>query len=245
MEKPLTASGREAESLIRLAREKGRLLMVDHTFEYAPAINRMREIIAAGELGDLYYIRAEWLNLGLLQPDVNVIWDLATHIVSILNYVTGLEPSSLKATAAAYLRREIPEVAHIQLNYAGQVRAFMTVSWLEPRKTRSITIVGKRRMLVYDLTNTEEQIKIFDKGVDLDASHSEANQWRINYRYGDIYSPNLKNVEPLSALCGHFADCLKDRRRPRSDGESGARVVRVLEAAQRSLRRNGREIKLS
>ncbi|MAG08703.1 oxidoreductase [Candidatus Woesearchaeota archaeon] len=242
IEKPMTASVKEAEELVELAKSKNKVLMVDHTFEYELAIDRVKEIIESGELGDIFYFRADWLNLGLLQPDVNVIWDLATHIVSIISYVSKMEPVSLSANASAFIRGEIPEVANIHLKYPKGITAYIMVSWLEPRKTRSITIAGSKKMLVYDLTNEEEKIKIYDKGVDLAGNIDNVRELKVNYRYGDIYSPNVKKVEPLSSMCSHFADCIADKKEPRSSGLSGLNVVRILEASQKSLDNGGKEV---
>lgn len=242
VEKPMTASVREAEDLIRTAEEKNRILMVDHTFEYAQAIIKIKEIIESGEIGNIYYARAEWLNLGILQPDVNVIWDLATHIISIMSYILGVKAVSLNANANNYLKKDIPEIAHIYIKFQGRIALYMTVSWLEPKKTRTITIVGDKKALVYDLTNMEEQIKVYDKGVVVTAE--DMQQLRINYRYGDIYSPNIKNIEPLQVMCSHFADCITNNKAPRSDGLSGLNVVKVLEATEESLRNNGKELVL-
>ena len=218
--------------------------MVDHTFEYAEAINKMKEIVDSGEIGDIYYIRADWLNLGLLQPDVNVVWDLVTHIASIISYVSGMKPLSLSANAGAYIRKDIPEVAHMHIKFPKDIAAYVSVSWLEPKKTRSITIVGSKKMLVYDLTNEEEQIKVYDKGVDLTKDINNLRQFRINYRYGNIYSPNIKKVEPLRTMCSHFADCIINNKNPRSNGKSGLNVIRILESAEESLKNNGKEIML-
>ncbi len=235
IEKPLTSSVKQAEELVELAKKNKLILMVDHTFEYSEPIRKMKEIISSGELGDVYYVRAEWLNLGLLQPDVNVIWDLATHIISIINYALGQIPVKLSANATGYLRENIPEVGHLHLKYENGMTAFLTVSWLEPRKTRCITIVGNKKMLVYDLTNTEEQIKIYHKGVDITKIGDE-RQHRINYKYGDIYSPQIKNIEPLSTMCAHFIDCIIEGKKPISDGVSGLNVVKILEASDKSLK---------
>ena len=245
IEKPMTASVKEAEQLIALAKEKNKILMVDHTFEYAQAIIKMKEIIESGELGDIYYARSEWLNLGLLQPDVNVIWDLATHMASIICYVTGMKPVSLNANAGAYLREDIPEIAHIYVNFPHNIALHMTVSWLEPKKTRTITIVGSKKTLLYDLINAEEQIKVYDRGVDLMNISEDIQQLRVNYRYGDIYSPNVKNIESLHVMCSHFADCIINNKKPISDGESGLNVVKILEASERSLKNHGEEIALT
>lgn len=243
IEKPFTSSVKQAQELVSIAKKNKLALMVDHTFEYSEPIKKMKEIINSGELGDIYYVRAEWLNLGLLQPDVNVIWDLATHIISIINYALNQVPKKVSANATGYLRESIPEVGHLHLKYGNGMTAFLTVSWLEPRKTRCITIVGNKKMLVYDLTNTEEQIKIYHKGVDITKIGDE-RQHRINYKYGDIYSPQIKNIEPLNTMCAHFIDCIVEGKTPSSDGMSGLNVVKILEASDKSLKER-REIELN
>ena len=243
VEKPLAVSLKKARELIKTADTNGMILMVDHTFEYAQAINRIKEIVESDELGRIYYIRAEWLNLGVLQPDVNVVWDLAAHVTSILTYLTGMEPSSLSANAGAYIRDDIEEIAHVHFKFPRDITTYMTVSWLEPKKTRSITIVGSRKMLVYDLMDEDEQIKIFDKGVDItEFSERDITQFRINYRYGDVYSPKIKKIEPLREMCEHFARCIIENRTPRSDGLSGLKVVRILSAIQQSIKNGGKEV---
>ncbi len=242
IEKPMTAGVKQAKELIDIAKEKDRVLMVDHTFVYNQAIIKMKDIIESGEIGDMYYIKAEWLNLGLLQPNVNVIWDLATHICSIVTYITGAEPLTLNANAGAYIRKDIPEIAHVYVKFPHNIAVYVTVSWLEPKKTRSITIVGNKKTLLYDLTNPEEQIKIYDRGVDLTNIEGDIRQFRINYRYGDIYSPNVKNIEPLSVMCEHFADCIMNHKEPISNGTSGLTVVKMLEASEESLKNDGKEI---
>ncbi len=244
IEKPMAGSVAEAEELVQLADQQSKVLMVDHTFEYAQPINAIKKIIDSGEIGDIYYIRAEWLNLGLLQPDVNVIWDLATHIFSIVSYVSGMNPISLKANADAYVRKDIPEVAHVNVAYPNGITAYMTVSWLEPKKTRRLTIIGSQKTLIYDLINVEEPIKIYDKGIDLTDISGDIHQLRVNYRYGDVLSPNIKNIEPLREMCSHFAACIDQDKIPVSDGRSGLNVVRMLDATEQSLNNNGLEISL-
>jgi len=241
IEKPMTSTVEEAEELITIAQRKKRVLMVDHTFEYSEAVNWVKGVIQSGELGDIYYIRAEWLNLGLLQPDVNVVWDLVTHVASIISYVTGLEPHSVNAHAAAYIRKGIPEVANLHIKYPQDITAYVTVSWLEPRKTRRVTVVGAQQLLIYDLTNTEEPVKVYNKGVE---TTNGVGQMRINYRYGDMYAPNINNIEPLRSMCRHFPESIIKKKTPRSDGRSGLNVVRILEAAEMSLTNNGEEVNL-
>jgi len=242
IEKPMTSNSKEAEDLIKIGKEKNKIIMIDHTFEYDEAINKMKEIIESKDLGEIYYIRAEWLNLGLLQPDINVVWDLATHMASIINYALDIKPVSLNANVGAYIRKDIPEVANINIKFPGDVNSYITVSWLEPKKTRRITIAGSKKLLIYDLMNEEEKIKVYDKGVDLLKDVNDVRQFKINYRYGDIYSPNIKNIEPLKNVCSHFADCIKNNKTPRSNGESGLEVIKILEAIDESLKNNGKEV---
>lgn len=242
VEKPMTANVVEAGVLVTGASKKEKILMVDHTFEYNPAIEKIKEIIESGELGNIYYIRAEWLNLGLLQPDVNVVWDLVPHIISIIRDVANLEVLSVQANAQGYVRKDIPEIASINMKLTDDVSAYLTVSWLEPKKTRKITIVGKDKQLIYDMTNDEEQIKVYDKGVE---EVKDIHQFKVNYKYGDIYSPYIKNTESLKNMCEHFIDCIENNKVPRSDGENGLKVVRVLEAIDKSLNNNGCEVKLN
>ncbi len=242
IEKPITSTSKEAEELIRIAKEKNKILMVDHTFEYEEGINKIKEIIESGNLGDIYYIRAEWLNLGLLQPDVNVVWDLATHIISIIGYAFNMKPSSLNANAGAYIRKNIPEVANINIKFPQGINSYVTISWLEPKKTRRITIIGSKKLLVYDLMNEEERIKMYDMGVDISKEINDLEQFKVNYRYGDIYSPNIKVIESLRSVCSHFIDCIVNNEQPRSDGESGFNVVKILEAIDESIKNNGKEV---
>jgi len=243
VEKPMTVSAEEARELIELARQRNKILMVDHTLEYAEQINKMKEIIDSGELGDIYYIRANWLNLGLLQPDVNVIWDLAVHLISLASYITSKKPVAVSANAKGHIRENISEVANINIKFDNKMSAYLTVSWIEPLKTRTIVIVGSRKLLVFDLKNEEEPIKIYDKGIEL-TKVDYAQQFKIEYRYGDIHSPNIENIEPLRTMCLHFIDCVKNNKKPRSDGESGLRVIKVLEAIDKSLKNKGIEITL-
>ena len=233
IEKPMTTTSEDASDLIDIAHNTGSILMVDHTFEYSSAIAKMKDVVDSGELGKIYYLRADWLNLGILQPDVNVIWDLAAHVISIIGYVLDKKPVRVSVTAATYVR-DIPEIAHINMKLEDGINVFATISWLEPKKTREITIIGAKKTLVYNLMNTEEPIKVYDRGLD--------GNGRVNYRYGNTYSPAVKNVEPLKEMCSHFINCIKTKQTPMSDGISGLNVVKVLEAAEKSLRDNGKEI---
>ena len=244
IEKPMTSSSVEAKELIALAQERKKVLMVDHTFEYADAINKLKEIISLGELGEIYHIRAEWLSLGLLQPDTNVIWDLATHIISIINYIINLKAKTVNADVGGYIRKDIPELAHVHIKFQNDVSAYLTVSWIDPVKTRKITIIGSRKMLVYDFMNQEEPIKIYDKCVSLINNTEGTKQFKADYKHGDTYSPYTKNTEPLKVMCLHFIDCIKNNKKPRSDGEYGAKVVKILEALEKYIKNNGNKIQL-
>jgi len=243
VEKPMTSNSEQAKELIEIAREKNKVLMVDHTFEYSEPIKKIKEIVDSGDLGDIYYIRAEWLNLGLLQPDVHVVWDLAPHIISIIGYVTGLKPESLNAHAKGYIREDIPEIAHININFENGVSAYITTGWLEPKKTRTMTIVGSKKLLVFDLINKEESVRVYDKSVKI-IKVDDIRNVKLHYKYGDTISYNIKDVESLNTMCRHFVDCIINNKKPQSDGESGLRVVKVLEKIDESLRNNAKEITL-
>lgn len=241
IEKPMTSNGDESYRLIQQAYAQNRILMVDHTFEYAPAIEKIKEIIQSGELGNIHYIRGEWLHLGLLKSDINVIWDLVPHIISIIHYTTNLHILSIKANANGYIRKDIPDVASINMELTDYVSAYLTVSWLESKKTRKITIVGKNKQLIYNMMDEEEQIKVYDKSVE---PIKDVHQFKINYKYGDTHSPYIKSTESLKNMCEHFIDCIENNKVPRSDGEDGLRVIKVLEAIDKSLKNNGEEVKI-
>ena len=244
VEKPFVTELEEAEELMRLARAKQRVLMVGHTFEYTAAVNRVREIVQAGEIGDVLYIRSERVNLGLFQKDINVLWDLAPHDVSILLYVLGRFPTHVSAIGNAHVTRGIEDVVVMTLEFGPQLMANVIVSWLDPRKVREMTIVGNRKMLVYDDISANEKIRIYDKGVDGPSRYDSFGEFQYSYRYGDIVTPLLKEYEPLRHMCGHFLDCIKTGSEPRSGGQVGYNVIRVLSAAQTSLREGHRRIRL-
>lgn len=235
VEKPLTRTSAEAEELIRLAQEQGRVLMVGHTFEYNPAVEYLKDFIAKGHLGRVYYINATRVNLGIFQKDINVIWDLAPHDISILLYVLGKKPHQVSARGAAYVQANIEDVAYVTLNFPDGVMADIRVSWLDPCKIRRITVVGSKKMVVYDDVEPTEKIRIYDKGVDAPPYSDTLEEFRLSYRYGDITTPAISDAEPLEIECRHFLDCIRYGRVPRSDGVVGAQVVKILEGAQRSL----------
>jgi predicted dehydrogenase len=229
VEKPLTANVAEAEELVALAEEHQRILMVGHTFEYNPAVNELRKLIQSGDLGQIYCVEAERLNLGLFRGDINVIWDLAPHDISILLYVLGKKPERIKVHAHAHLQRRIQDIAHLDLGFADGMTAHIHVSWLHPCKIRKVTVIGDRRMAVYDDTNPAEMLKIYNKGADVHADPG------VSYRYGEVTIPYIDWVEPLHLECEDFATAIRTGRSPRADGRVGLEVVRVLAAAEAAL----------
>lgn len=239
IEKPMASSSAECLELIQLAEKMNRVLMVGHTFEYTAAVNKAKAIVESGELGDIYYISCVRVNLGLFQPDINVIWDLAPHDISIIFYILNQFPVSLNAQGKAHFNKKIEDVATVALNFPNGTIAFLHNSWLDPDKIRKITIVGSKKMLVYDDISQNEKIKIFDKGIEAPPYYDSFAEFHFSYRYGDIYTPYLKEHEPLRRECEHFLSCIQNGEKPRSDGYSGWRVVSVLEAATNSLRRDG------
>jgi len=239
IEKPLASSSLQCKELIQLAESNNKVLMVGHTFEYTAAVNKAREIVESRELGDIYYIHCIRVNLGLFQPDINVIWDLAPHDISIILYVMQEFPIAINGQGKAHFKDRIEDVSTITLNFANGGIAFIHNSWLDPCKIRRITIVGSKKMLVYDDINPNEKIKIYDKGVEVPPYYDTYAEFHFSYRYGDIYTPRLNEYEPLRRECEHFLECIRMGTTPISDGYSGLRVVSILEAANRSLNNHG------
>ena len=229
VEKPLTANVAEAEELVVLAQKQGRILMVGHTFEYSPAVNELRKIIRGGELGKIYCIETERVNLGLFRSDINVIWDLAPHDVSILMYLLGKKPEQIKVQAHAHLQQHIHDTAHLDLLFNDGMSAHIHVSWLHPCKIRRVTIIGDARMAVYDDTNPSEMVKIYNKGADIHADPV------VSYRFGAVTIPHIDWVEPLRLECEDFAHAIRTGEQPRANGRVGLEVVRVLANAQQAM----------
>jgi predicted dehydrogenase len=229
VEKPLTASVAESEELVALAHERQLVLMVGHTFEYSPAVNELRKIVQAGELGRIYCIEAERLNLGLVRRDTNVIWDLAPHDVSILLYLLGKKPDRVRVQAHAHLQSHIHDMAHLDLEFGDGMSAHIHVSWLHPCKIRRVTVIGDLKMAVYDDTNPAEMLKIYNKGADVHADPV------VSYRYGAITIPHIDWVEPLRLECEDFAAAIRQGTNPRAHGGVGLEVVRILTMAQEAL----------
>jgi predicted dehydrogenase len=241
VEKPIAASVQEAGQIVAEGERQDRVVMVGHTFEYNPAVEAMKQIIAGGELGEIYYISGTRVNLGLFQPDINVVWDLAPHDISILLFALGLDPETVSARGGVYVqrRKRIHDVAHLTLYFPNGVLADVRVSWLDPVKIRRYTVVGSEKMLVYDDIDPENKILIYDKGVEVPPYSDTEEEFHLSYRYGDVVPYPVNWVEPLRAECQHFVDCIQDGTEPRSSGRIGLKVVKVLEAAQRSLLNSG------
>lgn len=223
VEKPLTANVTQAAELVALAHARERTLMVGHTFEYSPAVNELRKLIQSGELGRIYSIHTERLNLGLFRSDIDVIWDLAPHDVSILLYLLGQKPTQIDALATAHLRHNVYDTAHIHMRFPNCASAYAHVSWLYPAKTRRVTIVGDRRMAIYDDTNPQEMIRVYNKGADVRADPGVA------YRFGATTIPYIEWEEPLRIECADFVNSIRTGQQPRANGSVGLEVVRILE----------------
>ncbi|MEC9464444.1 MAG: Gfo/Idh/MocA family oxidoreductase [Myxococcota bacterium] len=243
VEKPLASSAKEAEELVELADKKNLRLMVGHTFEYSPPVRKVSSLIDSGEMGDVFFVSSMRVNLGLFQNDISVIWDLAPHDFSILFSWIKDKPVSISATGKAFVQEGIPDVAFISTTFESGAVAHIEVSWLAPSKLRRTTVVGSKKMLVYDDTEVVEKVKIYDRGVDFPDPET-FGEWQLSYRTGDILVPRLDQFEPLALETSEFLDAIEESRAPLTDGKSGLQVVRALEAAQQSLEAGGAPVKL-
>ncbi len=246
VEKPLAMSVAEARELIQLAEQSGRVLMAGHTFLFSPPVIKLRELIASGQLGRILYLHGARLNLGRVRTDVDVLWNLGPHDVSILLYLLGAMPESVSAVGYAYLRRDIADVAFLDFRFPDDVSAHVHLSWLDPCKVRRMTVVGVEKMVVYDDTDVDRQIAVFDTGIlDRDEMVRERlpfasyHEFQLTRRTSDIYVPKIGTEEPLRNVCAHFVACVEEREKCLSDGKFGLQVTQVLEAAQNSMRHNG------
>ncbi|MBI4688817.1 MAG: Gfo/Idh/MocA family oxidoreductase [Nitrospirae bacterium] len=245
VEKPLASTSREAERLNNLSHKKRLVLLVDHTFIYTDAIKRIKQFISEGELGDMYYFDSVRVNLGLFQHDVNVIWDLAPHDLSIMDFIIKERPLSVAATGACHTPRGVEDIAYVTIKFKGGLIAHFHVNWMSPVKIRKIIIGGSKKMVVFDDLDPAEKVKIYDKGIILSkADEKSTYQSLVQYRTGDMYAPAVDGTEALKVEIEHFADCIKNRKNPITDGEAGLRVVRILEAANKSLKKGGIKINI-
>ena len=243
VEKPLAASVEEGEQLVQLANEKGLQLMCDHTFCYTGAVRKMKEIIASGTLGEILYFDSVRINLGLFQHDINVVWDLAPHDLSILDFLINKKPSSVSVHGVCHAGNDIENIAYVTLRYENSFIAHFHLNWLSPVKIRRTIIGGSEKMLVWDDLELGETIKIYDKGILVKKGEDEKrNSLLVSYRSADMYAPRVDDTEALAVMIREFADCIADKRPALTDGEAGLRVLRILEAAGRSVKSNGDNI---
>lgn len=239
VEKPLAANSEQGLELIAQATKRKRVLMVDHTFVYTSAVRKIRELITSNALGDIYYYDAVRVNLGLFQHDVNVIWDLAIHDLSIMDYVLPSRAIAVSATGISNLPGQPENVAYITLFFANPQIAHVHVNWLTPVKVRHTLIGGSEKMILYDDLEPSEKVKIYDKGVTVSQSPEAVYEMLVSYRSGDMWAPRLDSTEALQTEALHFIDCIEHNTKPETDGEAGLRLVRIVEAAERSLRARG------
>jgi predicted dehydrogenase len=244
VEKPMTCNGREALELIELAEKRSLVLMVGHIYEYHPAVDFLARMVSSGELGEIYSIDAARLNLGLFRPDVNVLWDLAPHDLCIVLSLIDKEPTAVSARGRGHIDPDICDVAYLELVFANGTSAHLHVSWLDPRKVRQITIVGSKKMAVYDDISESEKVRIYDKGLVNTIDDNGAATWPPHYRYGDVNIPFISNAEPLKLECSHFINCIIEGKQPKSDGWAGLKIVSILDAANKSLMNGGQREKL-
>ncbi len=242
VEKPFTSSVKEAEELIELADKKNLKIMVDHTFLFTGAVRKIKQFIDEGVLGELFYFDSIRINLGLLQSDVNVVWDLAPHDLSIMDYLIGKEPLGITANGMAHING-LEDVAYVTIYFPGNLIGHISVNWLSPVKIRTTLIGGQKKMLVWNDLVADEKIRVYDRGVEISDKETSYNA-RINYRSGDIWVPRLEQLEALRVEAEYFVKCINDDTTPINDGQAGLRVIRMLEAIVNSLKNGGKTVYL-
>jgi predicted dehydrogenase len=245
LEKPMTENTEQAEELIELSQKKKKVFLVDHTFVYTGAVRKIKEVIDKGELGNLMYYDSTRVNLGLFQQDVDVIWDLAPHDISIVDYLMPFKKFTVSATGCHYFGNGIVPKSLLTIYMENNITAHINVSWVSPVKIRQTLIAGTSKMVLYDDTHPSEKVKIYDKGVELYHTKEELYHLNIQYRVGDMYAPKLDNKEALALETEHFVECLQHGREPLTDGKSGLEVVKVLVASEESLKRNGTPVDIT
>lgn len=245
VEKPLTPTAQESELLIEEATKRNLTLHVDHTFVYTPAVRKIKSLIDEGELGPIYYYDSVRINLGLFQRDVSVIWDLAVHDLSIMESILPARPHTVSATGISHIAGQPENIAYLTLFYPDDLIAHIHVNWLAPVKLRSTLIGGSKKMIVYDDLEPSEKIKVYNKGITLHDSAADRYQMRVGYRAGDMWAPHLELAEALQTEVRHFADCIANNKASMTDGHAGLSVVKILEAATRSMEAKGRPVELN
>jgi predicted dehydrogenase len=245
VEKPLASSLDQGEELVKLAREKNLKLMCDHTFCYTGAVRKMKEIIDSDLLGELLYFDSVRVNLGLFQQDVNVVWDLAPHDLSIVDFLVEEKPISVSAHGVCHAGNKLENIAYVSLRYPNSFIAHFHVNWLSPVKVRRTIIGGTEKMLVWDDLDQAEKIRIYNKGIEVhEIDKEDRNRLLVSYRFGDMYAPRIDHTEALSLVVKEFAECIMENRPALTDGEAGLRVLRILEAAERSMKADGASIRI-
>jgi predicted dehydrogenase len=245
IEKPMASSSAECEELQEIARAKGLVLMVGHTFLYSQPVRKIKEIVDCGDIGEIRYIAARRLNLGLYQKDINVAWDLAPHDISIILYIMGDPPISVDCRGSAHVTPGVEDVTLLHMSFSKNRSAMVHSSWLDPRKTREMTIVGSKRMIVYDDVAPLEKIRIFDARVERPPHYDTFAEFQYAYHYGDVYAPHIKQEEPLKVECSHFLECVQTGQTPLTGAARGLEVVRILEASSKSLKQHGSPVILA
>jgi len=250
VEKPLTTTSRHAEELIKIAQQNKLILMVGHTFEYNDAVLKLKELIKNGDIGDILYIYSQRLNLGILRQDINAWWNLAPHDISILLFLLESSPVKVSAKGLTFFNNNIEDVVFANLEFANSVNVHIHVSWLDPNKIRKMIVVGTKKMIIYDDVSNDAKLQIFDKGIEklhkqaADSYPDTFGEYQLVIKSGNLLVPQIHFSEPLRKECLHFVQCIRENKRPLTDGESGLRVVRILEAVDKSLKNNGKTIKL-
>ncbi len=243
IEKPMTSSVKEAEELIEIADKHNRVLMVDHTFLYTSAVEKMKSLIEAGDIGNVKYLDSTRINLGLFQPDVNVLWDLAPHDVSICDYLIADKPISVQATGISHTNNGIENIAYLTLNYQSNFIAHFNCSWTSPVKLRQMLVGGDKKMISYNDMEASEKIKIYETGYEI-KSEEDKTKILVDYRTGNIFIPKVESNEALKGMATDFVKAIINNTKPRCDAQLGLRVVKVLEASQESIKNNGKEVKI-
>lgn len=244
IEKPMASSASECETLVRTAAERGLTLMVGHTFLYSPAVRKIKEIVDSGDIGDIRYISSRRLNLGLFQKDINVVWDLAPHDISIILHLMNEAPVAVNCQGVANVTRGVEDVCNMSLTFASGRFACIQSSWLDPRKVRDMTIVGTKKMIVYDDIEPLQKIRIYDQRVETPPHYETFGEFQYAYHYGDVLAPYIRQEEPLKVECQHFLDCIRGGSAPLTDGTQGLKMIRILEAASQSLKNSGERVSL-
>jgi predicted dehydrogenase len=245
VEKPMTSTSIEGEKILEIAAKNKKTVMVDHTFIYTPAVIKIKELVTSGAMGQLLYYDSVRVNLGLFQHDVNVLWDLAVHDLSIMDFILGEQPGTISATGVAHLQGQPEDVAYITCYLKNNLIAHFHVNWMAPVKVRRTLIGCDKQMIVYDDIEPSEKIKIYDKGVSLTGGAEGVYQMLVSYRSGDMWAPHLAATEALKTEAAHFIDCVTNGKKPQTDGEMGLRVVKILEAADRSMANHGQPVQLN